>query len=789
MTFGANQAVVTSVGPTQIAVNAPAGSVGTVPAFVTTAGGQAGPLAYTYVIGPSISSITPDRGPTTGGTAVTIIGSNFIAPATVTFGGAFASSVNVVNTNTITAVTPPGPLGPVPVVVTSAGGVSSGGFTYVSVPTINITLGVTPNTGQAGDVITVNGTNFLPGASITICGQTIGTTFVASTQVNFVAPPCALTDAQDVTLTNPDGGFATAPDAFTYVDDSDDDPTITGITPSEGPPAGGTNVTITGSDFQAGATVLFEQSPATNVVVVNANTITAVTPAHTPATVDVKVTTAGGSFTLGGAFTYLNTLPPECAVTFELDPNDVNGDPDGDGVTNLDECNKPTHPKGFFTRYLAEGAANSFFDLRLALFNPRATKSIVLLQFQRPGGGTFTHVLTVNAGQRLSLYPATLPGFTFNAFSTTIESDIEVVVDRQMTWDTVSRYGSHAETSVPARSTVWYLAEGSTSNPFELFYLLQNPHDQEVTATIRYLRPNAQTPIVKPYTLAPSSRTTIHVDDEAPELVMTDVSAVIEASQQIVVERAMYMDRPGEPFAAGHESAGVTAPATEWFLAEGATGPFFELFLLLANPTDTPAEVRVDYLQLTGDNLTKNYSVPANSRFTIWVDDEQFPNGSGNRLLANAAVSTRVRSQNGVPIIVERAMWWPQPLWYEAHNSPGTTTTGRKWALAEGETGGTNATETYILIANVSDRAGTANVTLHFEDGGTATKSIPLTALSRVNVQVTIDFPQALGRRFAATIESVGNNPADLVVERAMYSNSGGVMWSAGTNAVATKIQ
>jgi hypothetical protein len=322
-----------------------------------------------------------------------------------------------------------------------------------------------------------------------------------------------------------------------------------------------------------------------------------------------------------------------------------------------------------------------------------------------------------------------------------------------------------------------------------LFYLLQNPHDQEVTATIRYLLPFGQAPIVRQYTLEPLSRTTILVDNEAPELVMTDVSAVIEASQQIVVERAMYMDRPGEPFAAGHESAGVTAPATEWFLAEGATGPFFELFILLANPTNTPAEVRVDYLQLTGQNLAKNYTVPANGRFTIWVDDEQFPSGSGNRLLANAAISTRVQSQNGVPIIVERAMWWPQPVWYEAHNSPGTTTTGRKWALAEGETGGANATETYILIANVSDRPGTANVTLHFEDGGTATKSIGVSALSRTNVQVTVEFPQAAGKRFAAIVESVGNNPADLVVERAMYSNSGGAVWSAGTNAVATKIQ
>jgi hypothetical protein len=42
-------------------------------------------------------------------------------------------------------------------------------------------------------------------------------------------------------------------------------------------------------------------------------------------------------------------------------------------------------------------------------------------------------------------------------------------------------------------------------------------------------------------------------------------------------------------FNGGHESAGVTAPSTNWFLAEGATGSFFETFLLLANPGDTDA--------------------------------------------------------------------------------------------------------------------------------------------------------------------------------------------------------
>ena len=47
----------------------------------------------------------------------------------------------------------------------------------------------------------------------------------------------------------------------------------------------------------------------------------------------------------------------------------------------------------------------------------------------------------------------------------------------------------------------------------------------------------------------------------------------------------------------------------------------------------------------------------------------------------------------------------------------------------------------------------------------------------------------ANGRRFGTIIESTGGTPAQIVVERAMYSNSGATVWAAGTNAVATRLQ
>jgi hypothetical protein len=253
--------------------------------------------------------------------------------------------------------------------------------------------------------------------------------------------------------------------------------------------------------------------------------------------------------------------------------------------------------------------------------------------------------------------------------------------------------------------------------------------------------------------------------------------------QPIIVERAMYRDAPGQPFGAGHESAGVTAPALEWFLAEGATGPFFDLFVLVANPGDMDARIEATYLLRNGTTLVKPYTVAATSRFNIWVDYE-------DATLADTAVSMTIRSTNDVPVIVERAMWWPEGAWYEAHNSPGTTATGTKWALAEGEVDAARNLETYILVANTSTTTADVKVTLLFEDGTTVERTYSgIAGRSRFNVQVGGFFPQADGQRFGAIVESLGASPAQIVVERAMYWDASGQRWAAGTNALATRLQ
>jgi hypothetical protein len=92
--------------------------------------------------GPTVVSVVPDRGPTTGGTPLTITGTNFAPGATVTVGGVPATNVAVVNTTTIRANSPPHAIGAVDIQVNVNGQSSSlpHGFVYEMDPAAIMTI-------------------------------------------------------------------------------------------------------------------------------------------------------------------------------------------------------------------------------------------------------------------------------------------------------------------------------------------------------------------------------------------------------------------------------------------------------------------------------------------------------------------------------------------------------------------------------------------------------------------------------------------------------------------------
>jgi formylglycine-generating enzyme required for sulfatase activity len=135
--------------PTLVKAVTPAGSAGEVPiSVVTPAGTLLAPTPFTYVQ-LSISSVSPNQGIFSGGTAITITGSFLNGASSVKVGGVSATDVVAVNSTTVTAVTPAGSIGPASVEVTGAKGTAtvSGAFTYISivVPAWATLLEATPN--------------------------------------------------------------------------------------------------------------------------------------------------------------------------------------------------------------------------------------------------------------------------------------------------------------------------------------------------------------------------------------------------------------------------------------------------------------------------------------------------------------------------------------------------------------------------------------------------------------------------------------------------------------------
>ncbi len=266
---------------------------------------------------PTISSVNPNSGPTTGGTTVTITGTGLTSTSAVDFGGTAASDFLVQNDTTVIATAPAGKLGAVDVTATTAGGTTAKStadkFTYTTPPAPTVT-GVSPASGPStgGTAVTITGTG-LTGASAVNFGATnpaIFFTVNSPTTITATAPSATVTTV-DVTITTPGGtSTSSAADKFTYT--VPPAPTVTGLSPASGP--NGTFVTITGTSFSGATAVHFGATATTTFTVSDPTTIFATAPSGSGA-VDVTVTTPGGTSTTNAHDKYTYTVPSAPTVT------------------------------------------------------------------------------------------------------------------------------------------------------------------------------------------------------------------------------------------------------------------------------------------------------------------------------------------------------------------------------------------------------------------------------------------------------------------------------------------
>ena len=218
---------------------------------------------------PTVSSVSPSSGPAAGGTSVTVTGTNLTGATAVDFGTKAGTSISG-DTGTSLTVTSPSGTGTVDVTVMTPNGTSavnapSDQFTY-NAPALPTVTALSPSSGPAagGTSVTVTGTN-LTGATAVDFGTKAGTSISGDTGTSLTVTSPSGTGTVDVTVMTPNGTSAVnAPsDQFTY--NAPALPTVTALSPSSGPAAGGTSVTVTGTNLTGATAVDFGTKAGTSI--------------------------------------------------------------------------------------------------------------------------------------------------------------------------------------------------------------------------------------------------------------------------------------------------------------------------------------------------------------------------------------------------------------------------------------------------------------------------------------------------------------------------------------------
>ena len=223
VTFGGTAATAFTV-TTPCTINATVAQGSTGAISVTTPNGMvSSSSAFTFIQPPTISSFTPSSGGV--GTVVTIYGSNFTGATAVTIGGQATTAFTVTTDIAINATVGSGASGAITVTTPAGSATSSSNFTFSTVPSI---ISFAPNSGGAGTVVTIYGSNFTGAGAVTFGG----TAAASFTITNATTISATLGDGATGTLSvKTPGGTAVSSGAFTYT------PVLTGVTLSVTPPS------------------------------------------------------------------------------------------------------------------------------------------------------------------------------------------------------------------------------------------------------------------------------------------------------------------------------------------------------------------------------------------------------------------------------------------------------------------------------------------------------------------------------------------------------------------------
>lgn len=327
--FGGATATILDATENSLTVSTPSHAVGTVDVAIEDAFGQISTLqaSFTYLESPPvITSLSPNKGPISGGQEVTITGAEFQneANTTVRFGDLDATSFSLESSTTIRAVTPEHVAGMVDVTVINYDdqfSTLSNAYEYVAPPSIT---SIEPNESliNTSNVIYVFGTSFSDQTTVRFGDLDAQVTFIDDTTLMVNTPISSTPGTVDVIVADEFGQSSILEGGFTY---KLPEPVISSVSPVYAKMQGGSQITISGSDFVSSGSAdnyydfSIDGVPLTGVTVVNSSTITANLPAHALGTVDIDLS---GEYITSTVIENAVTYLPD-AYAFLTDPQTV----------------------------------------------------------------------------------------------------------------------------------------------------------------------------------------------------------------------------------------------------------------------------------------------------------------------------------------------------------------------------------------------------------------------------------------------------------------------------------
>lgn len=394
-----------------------------------------------------------------------------------------------------------------------------------------------------------------------------------------------------------------------------------------------------------------------------------------------------------------------------------------------------TTPRTKSVWYFAEGSTVPPFDMWLLLQNPNNEAITARVAFMKRDGSQVIREEVLPPTSRKSLFVNQL--LPDAEVSMKVESEFPLFAERSM----FLRTDGHGTTGAASPSKEWYMAEGSTHSYFETWVLLQNPQAVQANVNLTFLTSDGKRREID-LRLPPTSRRSIYLNQLIPD---TEVSTVVLSDQPIIAERSMYFRQSG-----GHGGMPANQLARSWYLAEGQAGQGLQSWLLILNPNQQVANLKVTFFREDGIASDGYFAAQSGSRLSLYVNNLVNPGKFG------------VQVDSDQPIAVERSVYFAGGR--GGHNTAATSQLSKEWYLPEGST--KHPFTEVIAIVNPGQRVGNLSVTFMKNGGGVETLDYTLKPTSRFTLNVNELLP---GAEISAKVVS----DIPIAVERSLYFANG----------------